>query len=520
MSGRSRLGTGTVCTLLLFLWSIAGGCRGRAPATDVKRAPTVSTAAAPALDAAAVTATDAADRDATVASADAGAAARESRFERLTLYIAGQRVGHFVSIDRLAADGEIELVRQTSMKLRRGTTEIDLDSTTVTRIDRELRPLGYSFVRDDGQSKLSARGEVRGDQIEVTTTAGGATTARTVVLEPGTTLAAALEVRCRQRLRDGDQFTGRALLEELGALVDVSYRTRQTAGGFVVESTAAGIAQTEHLDAQGRTVRIEIPALGAYAVPEGAAPPPLDTPLDVLARTVWPAPPDLPARDRLAAVTFRVEGTLANPVPEDRRQRVLERSARYTLVRVERAASGAAETLTEVQRRDALAETPYEAIRDPRIVAAATRVTAGASSGDDKVAALARFVDQTVAAKDLTRAYAPATETLESGAGDCTEHAVLFSALAKASGIPTRLVDGVVVADGRIGYHEWVEVFVEGEGWRPVDPTFGEPIAGPNRLKLAVGSSQPEELLRMGLSAAGALTDLKISVVAHERLGQ
>ena len=111
----------------------------------------------------------------------------------------------------------------------------------------------------------------------------------------------------------------------------------------------------------------------------------------------------------------------------------------------------------------------------------------------------------------------PATETLESRVGDCTEHSVLFSALAKASGIPTRLVDGVVVADGRIGYHEWVEVYLKGEGWRAVDPTFGEARAGPNRLKLATGTSQPEELLRMGMSAASALTGLKISVISHER---
>jgi len=497
MSERARAGVAMTVGLMVLALLAGGACHNRAPASAARQNAPVSTATS----------------DSGLAAAVAGS----GRFERLTLYIAGQRVGRFVSIDRLAPNGEIELVRQTQMKLRRGSTEINLDSTTVTRVDKSLRPLGYSFVRDDGQSKLSARGEVRGNQVEVTTIAGGATTARTVPLEPGSTLAAALEVQCRQRLRDGDAYQGRALLEELGALVDVSYRTRKTADGYVIESTAAGIAQIEQLDAKGKTVRIEIPALGAYAVPEGAAPPPLSTPLDVLARTVWDAPRDLPPREQLAAITFRVEGTLAGPVPVDRHQRVLDKTTAFTLVRVERTASGAAETLTDEQRQVALAETPYEAIHDPRIVAAAAKATHGATSLDDKVAALVRFVDTTVMEKDLTRAYAPATETLESGAGDCTEHSVLFSALAKASGIPTRLVDGVVVADGRIGYHEWVEVFIAGEGWRPVDPTFGEPVAGPNRLKLAVGSSQPEELLRMGMSAAGALTDLKISVVAHER---
>jgi len=64
--------------------------------------------------------------------------------------------------------------------------------------------------------------------------------------------------------------------------------------------------------------------------------------------------------------------------------------------------------------------------------------------------------------------------------------------------------------------HEWVEVFLEDEGWRPVDPTFGESRAGPNRLKMATGTSQPESLLQMGLAAASALNGLRVSVIAHE----
>lgn len=440
-----------------------------------------------------------------------------TRSERFVLYIAGEQVGRLVAIDRSTADGRVELVRESQLALRRGTTEVRMRSQSVTVLDRELRPLRYTYLRDEGSGAVRARGEVQGGSVVVTTEAGGATTSRTIALGPGVTFAAALELRQRRQLRDGDSFAGQVLLEELGAVVDASYRVRATADGFVVESSTAGVQQVEQLDRAGATRRIEIPALGAYAVPEGAAPPPLTTSLDVLARTVWDAPPDFPPRGQLQRAVFRIDGTLQAAVPEDRFQRVLKREASHQLVEVQRQARGPVEPLSAADRARYLAETPYEAIRDPRIVAVVREVTHEARRPEEKVERLTRFVFDRVDQKDLSRAYAPATETLETRIGDCTEHSVLFSALAKAAGIPTRLADGVVVADGRVGYHEWVEVYLDGEGWRPVDPTFGEARAGPNRLKLAQGTSQPEELLRMGLSAASALTGLKISVIAHER---
>ena len=122
---------------------------------------------------------------------------------------------------------------------------------------------------------------------------------------------------------------------------------------------------------------------------------------------------------------------------------------------------------------------------------------------------------QHVQAKSLDRGYAPATATLESRAGDCTEHSVLLSALLRSVGIPTRLVDGVVVDGGRAGYHEWVEVQIDQEGFVPADPTFGEFPASPLRLKLAEGSSSPEGLLGLGVAAGRMLRpEVRIEVLS------
>ncbi|MCR4428335.1 MAG: S-layer homology domain-containing protein [Caldiserica bacterium] len=70
-----------------------------------------------------------------------------------------------------------------------------------------------------------------------------------------------------------------------------------------------------------------------------------------------------------------------------------------------------------------------------------------------------------------------ALEALLSGEGDCTEFADLFVALERASGIPSRFVEGFVYSDwsGKREdiTHDWAEVRLPGGIWLQVDPTFG-----------------------------------------------
>lgn len=65
-----------------------------------------------------------------------------------------------------------------------------------------------------------------------------------------------------------------------------------------------------------------------------------------------------------------------------------------------------------------------------------------------------------------------ARAALETRRGDCTEYACLAVALARANGIPARMVGGYV-APGSIvprpqDYHDWAELYVDG-AWRTLD---------------------------------------------------
>ena len=80
-----------------------------------------------------------------------------------------------------------------------------------------------------------------------------------------------------------------------------------------------------------------------------------------------------------------------------------------------------------------------------------------------------------------------ALDALHERRGECQSHTYLFTALARAAGIPTRIVNGLVYSQAYDGflYHAWPEVYV-GE-WRALDPTFGQNRVDATHIKLTEG---------------------------------
>lgn len=103
-------------------------------------------------------------------------------------------------------------------------------------------------------------------------------------------------------------------------------------------------------------------------------------------------------------------------------------------------------------------------------LAASARERLGAAPG---VAELVAYTRELILASG-ERGFDVASEVAEHRSGDCTEHAVLFAALARRFGHPTRIAIGTVLvaAEGRIYAfgHAWTEVH-DGRGWAEVDPT-------------------------------------------------
>ncbi len=104
------------------------------------------------------------------------------------------------------------------------------------------------------------------------------------------------------------------------------------------------------------------------------------------------------------------------------------------------------------------------------------------------VQAISRWVFESLE-KRLATDLNTASSVLAKRVGDCTEHVLLFLALARAAGIPAREVSGLIyLGDERrsFGWHAWAEVEVDGRWWR-VDPSWGEFPASASHITLGIG---------------------------------
>jgi hypothetical protein len=121
---------------------------------------------------------------------------------------------------------------------------------------------------------------------------------------------------------------------------------------------------------------------------------------------------------------------------------------------------------------------------DPKIIAKSFEITQGLDAKYDKANLLSDWVFENIE-KDYTISLPSAVDVLKVRRGDCNEHTSLYTALARASGIPTKICIGVVYKDGLFYYHAWPAVHIG--GWRPMDPTFGQNIADASHIKLLEG---------------------------------
>lgn len=107
---------------------------------------------------------------------------------------------------------------------------------------------------------------------------------------------------------------------------------------------------------------------------------------------------------------------------------------------------------------------------------------------------LRRFTRDAIPRKSAERGWDLASRVARSGVGDCTEHAVLLAALARAVGRPARVTLGVLLVrvDGQLHAlgHAWTEIHRQ-RHWIPVDATpISEEARDPVYLPIALVSDE------------------------------
>jgi hypothetical protein len=147
-------------------------------------------------------------------------------------------------------------------------------------------------------------------------------------------------------------------------------------------------------------------------------------------------------------------------------------------------AEPAAEALRERYLRPSIAAQSA----DPEIRRVAVAIAAGSDSTEARIAGILRWLEQNVERSPID--VFSALDVLKQRKAECQGHAYLYTALARAAGIPTRMVSGLVYSEQFNGflYHSWAESLV-GAHWRAVDPIFGQAAADATHIKLVEGEN-------------------------------
>jgi transglutaminase-like putative cysteine protease len=224
--------------------------------------------------------------------------------------------------------------------------------------------------------------------------------------------------------------------------------------------------------------------------------------IDLFNMSRIPLPAALP-RGVPAEIAYSVRGLPEAFQVDDPRQRFSKGTDGETIVTVAARRPSADDFAKDVQRKvpdakgnEDLRATPEIDWDHPAVRKLSEKIAAeGTSRASSGTWATARRISRTVHDR-LEKVYGQsrdrASEVLRSGKGDCTEHALLFVALARAAGIPARGVHGLVYAnygDGGPGlyWHAWAEVRV-GDEWIAIDPTFDQDVADATHIALGRGT--------------------------------
>ncbi len=148
--------------------------------------------------------------------------------------------------------------------------------------------------------------------------------------------------------------------------------------------------------------------------------------------------------------------------------------------------------LTDSEMEEFLADSPFVQSKDTGIISLAKEII-----GDEKNPLAAGKLLWEWVLKNIEKTPSitipSALDVLKTRKGDCNEHTALYTALARAAGLPTKINVGLVYKDGYFYYHAWPEIFAG--KWIAIDPTLGQFPADAAHIRLISGDLDKQVIL-------------------------
>ena len=466
-----------------------------------------------------------------------GVSPEGGREDWFSLRLNGQSAGFSRQREERLPDGAVATSVFQRLVIRRGAEPVTMEIESRIEETAQGAIRGYRLVQRMAAADEVTEGVLRGDRMEITSRNAGSPRKTEIPFDPAAVGPHRLERMMREGLhRSGDTLSATTFFPEkascgkaaavLGSEEDVEFPggPRRLVRRTTRIDILPGIEILEWIDGAGEIWKTTLPLPGMSIETYRCA-------AEEILREKQASPPEIffassirpdrPPRNPSSAPALTYRFTLKQGTFRDRGidgvfrgtgQEVLrEESPASRVVRISKVLPKIPVTRPVAPPRGeegSAAPGVYIQSDDP-LVQRLAREAAG--EGTDAFATalrLERWVREHVNFKDLKTAFASAREVAERLEGDCTEHGVLLAALARASGIPARVVSGLVWYEGAFVGHLWTEVYID--RWVPLDGTRGQGEVGPDHIAITASALA-------GVSAADLFFDM-VQVIGNLRI--
>jgi hypothetical protein len=468
---------------------------------------------------------------------------RASEEERwYVVMMQGQKAGWMV--ERLSETSEtITSTTEMRFSVGRGDVGVELRMLSEFVETRDHEPISMRSLQQLGAMPMETRYQFDGKSVIVTTLQGERESERTIDRPRGEwmTPTQAGEFFRAQHDAGVKQIT-MTTIEALSGLdpvtstisiheetpIEVMGKTVMALECTLSQSIMPGIEAKQYMTPDGRIVRSTISMGGIEMIVMESDREVATAPsgfVEIMVSTfVRPsAPIDNPRRVGEGHYVLRVEEGQLPRVPDTGTQVVQKQDDRSATLVVNSGGRYRAQDADHLDARYTSSSSMID-IEDTRIKELVREALRGSSPKETaQLESLRRFVHTYIEEKSLGVGFASASEVARVREGDCTEHAVLLAALARAAGYPTRVASGLIYVDeflgesGIFGYHAWTQVLIKDKGqwtWVDLDATLdaGTPFDAAH-ICLGTSGLQDGDTVNSMASLATIMGQLSVEVV-------
>jgi hypothetical protein len=446
----------------------------------------------------------------------------DNQQEWLGIYLNDTKIG-FVSrsIKKITGGYYLKEVAEFRMKLMEIPQQVSM--ITAAKLDFQYTVQSFQFKMTSQDTQLSITGRVRDKTMELAVTTGKQTSHQSLLLEQVPQLPINLPLYlARKDLIVGDYyqipfFDPTTFSNDILTIKVLQKDELRIAGrkveAYKIEESFKGLAHYIWISPEGEILREEAP-MGITLIKESQEKaleslPTEGAQIDLVYAMAIEVKTKLPHPELLKYLKLRLTNVSLDDFPlSSERQRLQDNILEIEVEEIEKFPSA---KLTSLSQNDPslkklLAPSTLVQSDHPKIQQLARSIIGGEDNALRALQRLAQWVYTNVD-KQPTVSIPSALEVLASKVGDCNEHTVLFTALARAANIPTKMVAGLLYHEGRFFYHAWAECFIG--RWIAVDPLMNQIPSDATHVKIVEGNlDQQVNLLKI-------IGQLQIEILAY-----